>query len=240
MQVGQRATFGINGRVVNEGAYWTNKNEDDVNVDDINNATIRFREEADDMLQVGQIVMIGRTVWVVEGRVLPTWGQGYVGPFQERPQQGISLRCIEIFADNEPGNQVGFVSPISVFRNRYTDDQGQEDYEYKDPGDKGLSIGPGYFPLMQVSFGIVRNTRPCNSTEFGIKSQVWNQASGLCNFGPLPKPKAMRQADKRGDSITSGTMNTYFTRTSVFTIWLRPAGKNPDDPDTEYRWRYTG
>ena len=91
----------------------------------------------------------------------------------------------------------------------------KEDYKYKDPGDKGLSIGPGYFPPMQVSFGIVRATPPCNSTEFGIKSQVWNQASGLCNFGPLPKPKAMRQADKRGDSITSGTMNTYFTRTSV-------------------------
>ena len=76
---GAESHLGINGRVVNEGAYWTNKNEDDVNVDDINNATIRFREEADDMLQVGQIVMIGRTVWVVEGRVLPTWGQGMSG-----------------------------------------------------------------------------------------------------------------------------------------------------------------
>ena len=39
-----------------------------MNVDDINNATIRFREEADDALQVGQIIMIGRTIWVVRSR----------------------------------------------------------------------------------------------------------------------------------------------------------------------------
>ena len=78
--------LGINGRVVNEAAYWTNKNEDDVNVDDINN-TIRFREEADDM-QVGQIVMIGRTVWVVRGAFFRL-GAGYVGPFQERPNKAL-------------------------------------------------------------------------------------------------------------------------------------------------------
>ena len=239
VKVGDRITFGINGKVVNEAVYWTNKEEDDVNIDDVNNATIRFREEADDMLQVGQIVMIARTVWVVKGRALERWGEGIIGPFNERPTQGIELECIEIFADGAPGNQIGFVSPLLVFRNRYTDDQGQEDYEYKDPVDKGLTCGPGFYPLMRVSFGLVRNTRPCDVTEFGIKSQVWNQANGLCNFGPLPKPKGLRQADKRGDSITSGTMNTYFARTSVFTIFLRPAGVQPGT-DEEYRWRPLG
>ena len=54
MQVGDESPIGISGRVVNEAAYWSNKNEDDVNVDDINNATVQFREEADDMLQVGR------------------------------------------------------------------------------------------------------------------------------------------------------------------------------------------
>ena len=239
VKVGDRATFGINGRVMNEAAYWQGENTDDVNVDDINSATIRFREEADDMLQTGQIVMIGRTVWVVKGRALAVWGAGYVGPFQERPTQGIELECIEVFADNAPGNRIGFISTDVVFRNRFTDDQGRGDYDYGDDNLRGLTVGPGYFPLMRVSFGLVRNTRPCETTEFGLKSQVWNQANGLCNFGPLPKPKALRQADKRGDSITSGTMNTYFARTSVFTIWLRPAGVDPNTNE-EYRWRPLG
>ena len=37
-----------------------------------------------------------------------------------------------------------------------------------------------------------------------------------------------------GDSLFSGTMNTYFTRSSVFTVWLRPAGT--DESGSEYAW----
>ena len=108
VKVGDRATFGINGRVMNEAAYWQGENTDDVNVDDINSATIRFREEADDMLQTGQIVMIGRTVWVVKGRALPVWGAGYVGPF-ERPTQGIE-ECTDIL--ELPGNKDVLSAPM--------------------------------------------------------------------------------------------------------------------------------
>ena len=137
------------------------------------------------------------------------------GRFQSVPTQGIALRnASRSFADNEPGNQDPVCQPdLRLPHTRYTDDQGAGGLRvHRTLASKGLSIGPGCFPLMRVSFGIVRNTRPCDgTTEFGIESQVWNQASGLCNFGPLPKPKAMRQADKRGDGITSGTMNTYFT-----------------------------
>ena len=90
-----------------------------------------------------------------------------------------------------------------------------------------------------MNFGIVRNTRPCETTEFGLKSQVWNQSNGLCNFASLPTPNAMRQADKRGDSLISGQMTLYFNRASVFTIWLRPAGVNPDTAE-EYAWEPLG
>ena len=49
----------------------------------------------------------------------------------------------------------------------------------------------------------------------------------------------MRQADKRGDSLISGQMTLYFNRASVFTIWLRPAGVNPDTAE-EYAWEPLG
>ena len=48
----------------------------------------------------------------------------------------------------------------------------------------------------------------------------------------------MRSADRRGDSITSGQMNTYFSRTSVFTIVMRPAGR--DENGAEYTWEPIG
>jgi hypothetical protein len=48
----------------------------------------------------------------------------------------------------------------------------------------------------------------------------------------------MRRADKRGDSLTSGTLNLYFNRTSVFTVFLRPAGAQADG--TEFPWAELG
>ena len=237
VDIGDRATFIINGKVLEESTYWK-KEENDVNVDDINNVTIRMREEADDLLQVGQIVMIGRTVWVVKTRALNTWGVGAVGPFETRGLQNIELECIDVFARGAPGNQVGFVSADVITKRIRTDDQGKAEYTYKDPVFDGLTVGPGYFPLMRVSFGLVRNTRACETTEIGIKSQVWNQANGLCNFGSLPTASGMVKADRNGDSLQSGTMNLYFNRTSVFTVFLRPAGVN--EAGVQYPWADIG
>ena len=237
VKVGDKASFIINGKVLEESTYWNN-DENDVNVDDINNATIRMREEADDVLQVGQIVMIARTVWVVKSRAVDTWGQNVIGPFTTRGDQRIELECIDVFARGGEGSQVGFVSADVITKRIRTDDLGRAEYTYKDPVFDGLAVGPGYFPLMRVGFGLVRNTRACETTEFGLKSQVWNQANGLCNFGSLPTAGGMVKADKAGDSLQSGTMNLYFNRTSVFTVFLRPAGT--DDAGNEYRWEPIG
>ena len=234
VKVNDVATFEINGKVIAEDKYWTGEEKNDVNVDDINNATIRMREEADDVLQVGQIIMIGRTVWVVIKRRLPIWGSGQVGPFETRETQAITLKCLEVFAKGSPANTVGFVSADAIIRSVRTDDQGAGSYAYDPPSRKGLTIGPGWFPLMKVSFALVRNTRPCDTTEIGIKSQVWNRASGLCNFGSLPTAGGMKRADKNGDSMKSGGMNLYFNRTSVFTVLLRPAGLDPSG--NKYEW----
>lgn len=238
VQVGDIAGFEINGKVIAEDKYWDGEERNDVNVDDINNATIRMREEADDVLQIGQIIMIGRTTWVVVARSIPLWGAGQVGPFETRETQIITLRCIEVFAAGAPANTVGFISADAITRSVRTDDQGKGTYEYLPPTRKGLSIGPGWFPLMQASFGLIRNTRPCDTTEMGIRSQVWNRANGLCNFGSLPTPAGMRRSDFNGDSTLSGTMNLYFNRTSVFTVLIRPAGL--DLEGNKYDWSPIG
>ena len=239
VSIGDRATYIIGGNVLPEDRYWEGDNRNDVNVDDINNTTLRMREEADDLMQVGQIVMIARTLWVVKSRKLDVWGLNVSGPFTQREEQSIDLECIDTFADDEFGRQVGFVSSDVITRGIFTDDQGGGTYDYEGASqNNGLTVGPGYYPIMRVGLGLIRNTRPCESTEFGLKSQVWNRASGLCNFSPLPDPESLIKADSRGDSINSGTMSLYFNRTSVFTIWLRPAGV--DENNKEYRWRPLG
>ena len=239
--VGSRCTFTIKGHVIDKDRYATEYDGETykANVDDINNATITMRELADDQLQLGTTVMIGRTLWKVVHRSVPVWGQGKVGSFKERDTQQIELECTEVFGDGGPGRQIGWISKHAVDRRIRTDDQGKGEYEYSDPLFKGLSIGPGFYPLTLVDFAIVRNTRPCDTTEFGLKSQVWNRANGLCNFASLPTPKEMRDADKRGDSWQSGSMTTYFKRTSVFTLWLRPTGNDPAT-NAEYPWRPIG
>ena len=62
-----------------------------------------MREEADDVLQVGQIVMIARTVWVVKSRAV-AWGQNVIGPFTTRGDQRIELECIDVFARGGEGD----------------------------------------------------------------------------------------------------------------------------------------
>ena len=207
-----------------------NNDNESVNVDDINNATIRFREEADDALQVGQIIMIGRTIWVVRSRTQERWGAGVVGPFAQRQIQMITLECIETFADGV-GNQIGFVSEQAITRGVFTDDQGANSYEYPTPTIAGLTIGPGYFPLMQVSLAVVRNTA---LRYHRVRPEVTGvNRAAACATSPHCL-KQVRKADERGDSITSGQMNTYFARTSVFTMLVRPAGT--DASGNEYAW----
>lgn len=240
--VGSRATFTITGGVLPEDIYTRREDNEDfkANVDDINNTTINLREQADDQLQLGTTVMIARTVWKVVGRSVAVWGQGTVGSFSPRNTQQIELECIEVFGSgNGPGTQIGYVSQLSVTRGIRTDDLGQGLYTYSNPDIAGLSIGPGFYPLMLVDFAVIRNTRPCDTTEFGLKSQVWNRANGLCNFSSLPTPREMWRADERGDSLQSGVMNTYFKRSSVFTIVLRPSGLNPST-GKEYAWAALG
>ncbi len=239
--VGTRCTFTITGGFVDKDRYFEKYEGQEyrANVDDINNTTITMREQADDQLQLGTTVMIGRTIWKVVYRAVPVWGQGKIGSFTQRGTQQIELECTEAPPKGNLNSRIGYVSLLAVERPIYTDDQGKGEYTYSNPNIKGLAIGPGFYPVMLVDLAVVRNTRPCDTTEFGLKSQVWNRANGLCNFASLPTPQEMSNADFRGDSWQSGSMTTYFNRTSVFTIMLRPSGLD-SATGNEHEWKPLG
>ena len=194
-------------------------------VDDINSEITAGRRGADELLQLGETVMIGRTVWVVESRSLPEW--------EEEQRQLIGLRCIETFGGGL-GASIGLVSERMITRGVYSDDNGTTNARQG----LGLHAGAGFYPLLRVAFGVVRNSRDCEVTEIGIRSQVWNRANGLCNFQGLPAVDAFRGAEIDGVGIDSGVMTLYIKRTSVWTIWLRPSGT--DDTGAEYNWEPLG
>ena len=89
-------------------------------------------------------------------------------------------------------------------------------------------------PLSKQARAVIRPTRECDCLEVGIRSQVWQQFSNLCNFQEVPSPEDLEEADEDNEAITNGTMNLYTVRSSCFTVKVRPAGLDPNG--REYDW----
>ena len=227
--VGDIAIFTIAPGALPEALYYFTSSKGKIfegtKVDDINSEITAGRRNADELLQIGETVMIGRTTWVVESRTLPEW--------KENTRQSIGLRCIETFGSGL-GASIGLISEKMITRGVYSDDLGTTNAR----NGLGLHAGAGFYPLMRVAFGLVRNSRDCEVTEIGLRSQVWNRANGLCNFEGLPSVAAFVEAEQGNVAIESGVMTLYLKRTSVWTIWLRPSGT--DESGVEYAWQPLG
>jgi len=223
--VGDKATFSIvPGRIPRDRYYF--KDTRSTQVDDINQDVLDGQEAADDMLQIGETVMIGRTTWVVTDRALSI--------YDGTQEQVITLRCTEIFGIGAENASIGLVSKEMVTRGIRNDDNGTTNANNA----LGLSAGANFYPLLRVAIAVVRNTRACDATEIGIRSQVWQKTNGLCNFRSIPEPRALKRAEANYVSLQTGTMNIYMYRTSVFAVFLRPAGT--DENGNEYEWRPLG
>ena len=212
--VGDRLVFSIHPGNVPADTYQVDGN--DAGVDDINNEIQGLRERADDLLQVGETFIISGSVWVVEERSRDVY---------TTQRQDITLRCVEVLADGQ-ARRVGIINEQFITEWKNGDDL------------QPRSIGPSYYPLLKVDFGTVKNTRACEITEIGIKSQVWNRANGLCNFNSLPTRDELLRLERQGYAVQSGVMNMFMKRSSLFTIFVRPAGVNASG--NPYEWAPIG
>lgn len=215
--VGDQITFRIVGNKIPENFYY-NGSYQTVKVDDINNELNSQRSAADSQLQLGETFMIGYTLWKVIDRSNELWEEGKT--------VNVTLECIELLSDRADRKQIGLIGPDMLSRNFLSDNA------------TNFHAPPSWYPLVKAQIGIVRNARPCDATEIGLKSQVWNQSNGLCNFTSLISPSELIKADEKRVSVSSGTMTLYFRRTSVFTMQLRPAGR--DEDGNEYDWAQLG
>lgn len=192
-----------------------------VKVDDINSELNEQRIAADDALQIGEMFMVGRTTWQVLNRRLSQWRPDVL------EDQVVDLKCIDINAPAD--NRIGLVSPAMLTRDYLSDDNGASN---------NLHAGAAYYPLMRFAKGTVRNTRACETTEIGLRSNVYQRLNGLCNFQSIPTPAELDQAERDRISLNSGTISAYIRRASVFTIFLRPAGL--DASGQPYQWQPLG
>jgi len=208
--------FRIDDKEYNDDSFAT---ESGVTLDDQNARSIAERQNADDKLQVGEMFMIGRTVWQVISRPSnKSWNTN-------RGNYDYTLKCLET---------TGGSTEIGIAGTRAIQNQIGYDGQTYEP----QWVGPSYFPLLHIAFATIRNQRVVDATEFGIRSQVWNRANGLCNFPEVPTPARLAKFDRNGVNVTNGTRNGYFDRSSVFTIAVRPVGL--DTNGQPFPWELLG
>jgi hypothetical protein len=216
VQVNDTVEFRIRDRAYTNEIF--NPDESGVTLDDENARVVSEREEADDKLQVGEMFMIGRSVWQVIQRPDTKWAK-------DDGDASYILKCLDL---------TGGINKIGIAgRRAITEPIGYDGAVYT-----AQWVDASHFPLLRVAFATVRNQRAVDTTEFGIKSEVWNRANGLCNFPVVPKPAELAQADEDDVNITTGVRNGYFARTSVFTIALRPVGL--DTNGKPFPWELLG
>ena len=188
-----------------------------VSVDDINTYLNEERIAADDALQIGETFMIGRTTWQVSGRSIAIWRP------EDNQDQIVDLKCIDV--DQSAAKSIGIVSNYMLTAN----------YIYDTTGSNNNTPGTAFYPLMRVDKATIRNTRACEVTEVGLRSQVYQRLNSICNFQSIPTPTELLNLEDKKVAITAGSINAYTRRASAFTIYLRPAGL--DDSGQPFAWQ---
>lgn len=191
------------------------KKRSSINLRDLKASATAWRERADGLLSVGSRWVIGSSIWVVESRSQPVW-KPYI-------TQDITMRCVTVIG----------VAKLGI-PGRKTVEEPLGGY---DGGDfnPNKHCGAAFFNVCQLYQASIRPVRrDCEAIEFGIRSQVWNRAAGLCNFNAIPTQDKLYQFDEKDISLNTPRMDKYFARTSCFSIWVRPV---PKYGETTQDWR---
>ena len=216
VSVGDEIVFLISDSEIPEDLYRRSDDERGLDVDDINNQVKSMQRAADDELQLGELFSIAGTVWQVIARSR----QKFDVTDDNAEDQRITLKCID--TSESEFKKIGLVNPSKVVfpADGYVAD--------------GSGIGAGFFPLTKYTKAVVRNNRPADVTEIGIKSRVFQTLNGLSNFTVFPSPDRLQQLDQDRVQITGGVINSTIERTSCFAVFVRRAGVDASGAEFEY------
>jgi hypothetical protein len=218
VSVGDQIKFLISDSQIPEDFYRRTKDERGLDVDDINNQIKALQRAADDEMQLGELFSIAGTVWQVIARSRAKFDISDDGT----EDQTITLKCIDTSESLLRRPKIGLVHRTKVVKpaDGYVADSG--------------AIGAGFFPLTKYAKAVVRNNRPTDVTEIGIKSRVFQTLNGLSNFMVFPSPEKLQQLDADRVQISGGVINSTIERTSCFTVFVRRAGVDASGKEFEY------
>ena len=185
--------------------------EDGVNYDDINSSLNSLRGSADDAMQNGEIFCVNQTLMQVTNR------SGKFNPNLEgndNRRDGRVEVVLKVIGFTGRDHTVG-VSHPNIFSSKGV----MLSYEEREFG----AAESNYYSLVKCDIAQIANTRACETTEIGIKSQVWTRLNGLCNFADVPMPNQLEDYDKERQSVSTGSINKYTWRTSFFRLAVRVA-----------------
>lgn len=176
-------------------------------------------EKIDDTMQVGERFVIGNCQYLVTERTpADTFARS-----NKKIKVTVTLECEEVFRDGYiPNNKgsVGLVNETYVFADKAFPENAN--------GPR-VDIGQAWYPICQQDIATFQNVRQCAYTEIGIRSQVWLRFNGLTNFISIPGPEKLSDLDDRNIQVRGGTIQSYATRYSFFSIYIRSATAAPTD-----------
>ena len=171
----------------------------EVSLKDLVNTAKGWRERASDLLVVGTRWIIGSSSWIVEERT------------NTGDQIFITFKCVAVLGVAEigiPGRRA-VEEPLGGYEG--------------DTFNPNKHCGAAFYNVCRLSVATIRPVRrDAEVIELGIRSQVWNRASGLCNFNAIPSPTKLFQLDEDDINLSTPRMDKYFKRSSCFSIWVRP------------------
>ena len=180
---------------------------DPVDLSDIRASVQSESARYDQLFAVGSTFMIGSLTWKVIKRRI----EGRFDPDADADGgQTITLKCIERWSAAQ--NRIGIVDEKAITKRSHVPYTKNDD-----------AISEAFYPILRYELGTVKNTRACDVTEIGIKSQVWSKFNGITHFAPLPTPQKIADGNKEDISYTEGKISSYAYRVSFFTIDVRPS-----------------
>lgn len=182
-----------------------------VDLSDIRSAIQAESARYDAMFTLGSTWMIGRTTWKVIRRSTIDDGP-YDGSKESHVNNGITitLECIEVWSRFQ--KKIGIVDEDAIIAGKKVPFTQVND-----------DIHEAWYPLLKYELGTFQNTRACDVTEIGLKSQVWAKFEGMTNFNTVPSPRTLVESNKDRISYSEGKVTSFAHRMSFFALDVRPS-----------------
>ena len=201
----------LSDRITSQATYLF-PNEDAVDNKQIATSIDTEHEQQDELLKLGTKWLIGNCLFEVVQRS----PEDQVFDKTDTQEYNVIMKCIAVYGDGGPGYvgvcDRGFLTSTTSLPE----------------GDNGplYDIGQAWFPICKAEIASVQNSRRCEATEIGLKSNVWTRFNGICNFNSVPSVEKLNAFDYQDVSLTAGVNQSYARRASFFHLYVRPANND--------------